>query len=95
MKPADFKPGLYRHHTGHFYRAMFLAGHHETGVLMVVYVPYGYPESGFRLREWAEPGCASWTDRIGHTHGPESKHWINPEKCAVPTQQRRFDWVGP
>lgn len=84
----EFKPGLYRHYTGHLYRAMFLAHHHETGVILVVYVPYGYPESGFRVRELCDPDAASWNDAVG-TNG------VLKEKCVDAKQKQRFDWVGP
>ncbi len=51
-----FKPGIYRHFKGNFYRALFLATHSETREPMVVYIAL-YGDGGIFTRPlsmWGE-----------------------------------------
>lgn len=79
----EFKPGLYRHYKGGFYRALFLASHHETEQQFVVYVPLEYPASGVRVRE-----LKNWF---------ETMLIPNPIEGTSPAffQKLRFEQVGP
>ena len=57
--------GLYKHHKGGFYMALFVTTHHETNEPFVAYVPYGHPESGVRVRE-----LSSWIEKVKwESHG--------------------------
>lgn len=51
--------GLYQHHKLDLYLALFVARHHETEEPFVVYVAYGHPESGVRVRE-----LSSWIEKV-------------------------------
>ena len=51
--------GLYQHHKGDYYLALFVARHHETEEPFVTYVPYGHTESGIRVRE-----LSSWIEKV-------------------------------
>jgi hypothetical protein len=75
----EFKPGLYQHYRGGFYRALFLATHHETNHAYVVYVPLEYPKTGVRVRELGD-----WFGKLPAE--VREGGW---------SQSRRFEWVGP
>jgi hypothetical protein len=51
--------GLYQHHKGDYYLALFVGTHHETSEPIIAYVPYGHPESGVRFRE-----LSSWIEKV-------------------------------
>lgn len=88
MNHESFRPGLYTHYKGSYYRALFLGRHHETRELLVAYVPYDHPESEVQFREWATPGKDSWTDRVE----------VEIDGDAVSRRTvfiSRFEWLGP
>lgn len=90
MTPESFRPGLYVHYKGSYYRALFLGCHHETRELLVAYVSYEHPGSEVQFREWATAGKDSWTDRV--------EIEIEVDGDAVLRRTifvRRFEWLGP
>ena len=52
----DFKPGIYKHFKGNYYKALYLANDSETCEKVVVYQAlYGEKELWVRpLKEWQE-----------------------------------------
>jgi len=83
-EPVDFKPGRYRHYMGGEYVALQLVRHHETRDYLVLYLSLTH--GTFNVREYATPGCDSWTDivNLGAPNDPGSY-----------TPVVRFTYLGP
>lgn len=84
MRPIEeFKPGLYKHYRGHFYIALFLVRHHETGEFLVVYTSSS--DHTVNVREWDTPGKDSWCDQVT---------WHSGCMGSSPITSPRFEYKG-
>jgi hypothetical protein len=88
---SGFNPGVYRHHKGALYYAMFLTedsnnapdGGQSSQEPEVIYIALEGPKAGQRCNR----KLSQWNEKV--------EVWDHQRKASEPVKVPRFEWVRP